>query len=257
MQEIWDSKHAGHVDESFVLPDPSELTDEQVDDILNSAPVQEVVNRIKQSRIDEMKAAEKALQEEGPFKSYLPTFTKHPVKFPPKKESYCATRLVRPRIYEVTLPLNDGIFFVVYFHWLEQKGYTQATCYWGNIFDFTTKSATEPYPGAGYLELSRPFVKKYPHVAGVYGAQDDNKLGEHPYLTTIGWDFQPKEWWLSMRLYKLDFARLLVLGPLDCDDVLEALNTLCDAALAMMRDIQLSDAKQPKQLMNELFGLTL
>ena len=236
------------------IPDPSELTDEQVNEILNSAPVQETLNRIRQSRIDAIDAALKAQNEEGPFKDYLPAFTKHPAKYPPLKESYCATRLVRPRIYEVTLPLRDGTYFVVYFHWLEEKGYTQATCYWGNIFDFTTRSANEPYPGAGYIVLSRPFVKKYPHVASVYGAQENNELGEHPYLTTIGWDHQPKEWWLSLRLYDFDFAELLLLTPLDFDEVLGAIDDLKEAALAMMQDIQRSDAKSPKQLMNELFG---
>jgi len=39
------------------------------------------------------------------------------------------------------------------------------------------------------------------------------------------------------------------------DDVVNALGNLRDAALAMMRDIQRSDAKTPKQLMNELFGM--
>ena len=141
---------------------------------MNSAPVQEVLERIKKSRLTEIEAANKALEEEGPFKDYLPAFTSHPAKYPPMKESYCATRLVRPRIYEVTLPLKDDIYFVVYFHWLEQKGYTQATCYWGNIFDFAQKAAAEPYPGAGYVMLSKPFRKKYPHVASVYGMQEGN-----------------------------------------------------------------------------------
>ena len=57
-----------------------------------------------------------------------------------------------------------------------------------------------------------------------------------------------------MRLYDFDFAKLLLLTPLDFDEVLGAIDDLKEAALAMMQDIQRSDAKSPKQLMNELFG---
>ena len=38
----------------YTLPDPSELSDEEVDRIMNSAPVQEVLERIKKSRLDEI-----------------------------------------------------------------------------------------------------------------------------------------------------------------------------------------------------------
>lgn len=62
---------------------------------------------------------------------FFPAFTKHPANYPPMKESYCASCLVRPRVFEVTLPLDDGLYFIVYFNFLEQNGYTQATCYWG------------------------------------------------------------------------------------------------------------------------------
>ena len=44
-------------------------------------------------------------------------------------------------------------------------------------------------------------------------------------------------------------------GGQDAQVVLDAIDDLRDASLAMMRDIQRSDAKQPKQLMNELFGI--
>ena len=37
-------------------------------------------------------------------------------------------------------------------------------------------------------------------------------------------------------------------------EVIEAIDELKKASLAMMRDIQRSDAKSPKQLMNDLFG---
>jgi len=85
--------------------------------------------------------------------------------------------------------------------------------------------------------------------------QEDNQKCEKPYLTTIGWDFQPKEWWLSMRLYDMDFAKLIIMTPLEMEEVINAIDELKEAALGMMRDIQRSDAKQPKQLMSELFGV--
>ena len=226
----------------------------QLEKLFNSKVVKDTLEMIKKDRLDAMDEAIRAEKEEGPFK-HLPAFTKHPAKYPPLKESYCGTRLVRPRIYEVTLPLDDDQYFIVYFIYMEEKGYTQATCYWGNIFDFAQKAAAEPYPGAGYVMLSKPFRKKYPHVAAVYGMHEDNEDCTSPYLTTIGWDGQPKEWFLSVRLWDFDFARLITLSPLDCPEALDAIDDLRDASLAMMRDIQRSDAKQPKQLMNELFKI--
>ena len=225
---------------------------DELEQVLQSKQFQDVIEKIKKDRMDAMEEAERAEREDGPV-IFLPAITKHPAKYPPKKESYCATRLVRPRIFEVTLPLEDDLFFIVYFNFLEQNGYTQATCYWGNIFDFAQKAAAEPYPGAGYVMLSKPFRKKYPHVAAVYGMHDDNQDCRKPYLTTIGWEHQPKEWFLSVRLYNFDYPKLVTFSPLDCPEVIEAIDELKKASLAMMRDIQRSDAKQPKLLMAELF----
>ena len=226
----------------------------ELEQVLQSKELQDVIDRITKDRMDAMKEAERAEREDGPVK-FLPAFTRHPAKYLPKKESYCATRLVRPRVFEVTLPLEDNLYFIVYFNFLEQNGYTQATCYWGNIFDFAQKAAAEPYLGAGYVMLSKPFRKKYPHVASVYGMHEDNQDCTKPYLTTIGWEHQPKEWFLSVRLWDFDYAKLITYSPLDCPEVIEAIDELKKASLAMIRDIQRSDAKQPKLLMNELFGL--
>ena len=226
----------------------------ELEQVLQSKEFKDVINRITKDRMDAMEEAQRAEREDGPVK-FLPAFTKHPSKYPARKESYCATRLVRPRVFEVTLPLEDGLYFIVYFNFLEQNGYTQATCYWGNIFDFAQKCAAEPYPGAGYVMLSKPFRKKYPHVAAVYGMHDDNQDCTKPYLTTIGWEHQPKEWFLSVRLYNFDYPKLVTFSPLDCPEVIEAIDELKKASLAMVHDIQRSDAKQPKLLMNELFGV--
>ena len=251
----------------------------ELEQVLQSKELQNVIEKITKDRMDAMKEALRAEREDGPIK-FLPAFTKHPAKYPSMKESYCATRLVRPRVFEVTLPMDDGLYFIVYFNYLEQNGYTQATCYWGNIFDFTqkavikreenrmysgfpeceqarpkVKAAAEPYPGAGYIMLSKPFRKKYPHIAAVYGMHDDNQDCTKPYLTTIGWDHQDKEWYLSVRLYNFDYPKLVTFSPLDCPEVIEAIDELKKSSLAMMRDIQRSDAKQPKLLMKELFGI--
>lgn len=239
----------------------------ELEQVLQSKELQDVIEKIKQDRMDAMEKAERAEREDGPVK-FLPAITKHPAKYPPKKESYCATRLVRPRIFEITLPLEDDLFFIVYFNFLEQNGYTQATCYWGNIFDFAQKAAAEPYLGAGYVMLSKPFRKKYPHVAAVYGMHDDRSISDRllptgrknldctkPYLTTIGWDHQPKEWFLSVRLYNFDYVKLVTFSPLDCPEVIEAIDELKKASLAMVHDIERSDAKQPKLLMDGLFDL--
>ena len=226
----------------------------QIEQVLKSKEFKDVIAQITKDRMDALEEAERAQREDGPVK-FQPAFTKHPEKYPPLKESYCATRLVRPHIFEITLPMDDGLYFVVYFIFMEQNGYTQATCYWGNIFDFAQKAAAEPYPGAGYVMLSKPFRKKYPHVASVYGMHEDNQDCTKPYLTTIGWEHQPKEWFLSVRLYNFDYVKLVTFSPLDCPEVIEAIDALKKASLAMVHDIQRSDAKTPKQLMNELFEL--
>ena len=226
----------------------------QIEQVLKSKEFQDVIDQITKDRMDALEEAERAQREDGPVK-FLPAFTKHPAKYPPKKESYCATRLVRPRVFEITLPLEDDLYFIVYFNFLEQNGYTQATCYWGRIFDFAQKAVAEPYPGAGYVMLSKPFRKKYPHVASVYGTNEENEVCTKPYLTTIGWDHQEKEWFLSVRLWDFDYVKLITYSPLDCPEVIEAIDELKKASLAMVYEIQRSDAKQPKLLMNELFGL--
>ena len=58
-----------------------------------------------------------------------------------------------------------------------------------------------------------------------------------------------------MRLYNFDYVKLITFSPLDCPEVIEAIDALKKASLAMMHDIQRSDAKQPKLLMNELFEM--
>lgn len=252
LDEVCEMKTSDECDEDAEDIDKEEK--EQLEKLFNSKTVKDAIEQIKKDRLDAMDEAERAEREDGPVK-YQPAFTKHPAKYPPLKISYCGTRLVRPRIFEVTLPMDDGLYFIVYFHYLEQNGYTQATCYWGNVFDFAQKAAAEPYPGAGYVTLSKSFRKKYPHVSAVYGMQEDNEDCLKPYLTTIGWDGQPKEWFLSVRLWDFDYTRLITLTPLECQEALDAIDALRDASLAMMHDIQRSDAKQPKQLMNDLFGI--
>ena len=232
--------------------DPSEKA--QLEQVLKSPEFKAAMDRITADRLSQLKAAQKAEEEDGPVQ-FLPAITRHPAKYPPREESYCATRLVRPRVFEVTIPLDNGLYFIVYFNFLEQNGYTQATCYWGDVFDFAQKAVSEPYPGAGYVMLSRPFQKKYPHVARVYGMHENNQDCTKPYLTTIGWEHQPKEWFLSVRLYDFDYFKLITYSPLDCPEAMDAIDDLKDASLAMMRDILRSDAKTPKQLMKELFGI--
>ena len=252
MESIQNGKAVDGADDDREEIDPEEKA--QLEQVLKSKEFKDVIDQITKDRMDAMKEAERAQREDGPVK-FLPAFTKHPAKYPSMKESYCATRLVRPRVFEITLPLENDFYFIVYFNFMEQNGYTQATCYWGNIFDFAQKAAAEPYPGAGYVMLSKPFRKKYPHVASVYGMHEDNQDCTKPYLTTIGWEHQPKEWFLSVRMWDFDFAKLITYSPLDCPEVIEAIDELKKASLAMVHDIQRSDAKQPKLLISQLFGL--
>ena len=59
-------------------------------------PLDAVIDMITKDRMDAMEEAQRAEREDGPVK-FLPAFTKHPAKYPPMKESYCATRKIRVR----------------------------------------------------------------------------------------------------------------------------------------------------------------
>ena len=100
--------------------DKDDMTPEEraeLEQVLQSKEFKDAIDRITNDRMDAMKEAQRAEREDGPVK-FLPAFTKHPAKYPPMKESYCATRLVRPRVFEVTLPLDNGLYFIVYFNLL-------------------------------------------------------------------------------------------------------------------------------------------
>ena len=115
MQILLEAIEGGHAidhDEEDDIDDIDPEEKAQLEQVLQSKEFKDVINRITKDRMDAMEEAQRAEREDGPVK-FLPAFTKHPVKYPPKKESYCATRLVRPRVFEVTLPLEDGLYFIV------------------------------------------------------------------------------------------------------------------------------------------------
>ena len=106
LDEVREMESSDSIDDDEKDIDPDEKA--QLEQLLNSKELKDTIERIKQDRLDAMAEAERAEREDGPVK-YLPAFTKHPAKYPPMKESYCATRLVRPRIYEITLPLENDL----------------------------------------------------------------------------------------------------------------------------------------------------
>ena len=57
--------------------DPDEKA--QLEQLINSKAVKDVIEQIKKDRLDAMAEAERAEREDGPFK-YLAAFTKHPAK---------------------------------------------------------------------------------------------------------------------------------------------------------------------------------
>ena len=59
----------------------------------------------------------------------------------------------------------------------------------------------------------------------------------------------------GIKIADFDYVKLVTYSPLDCPEVIEAIDELKKASFAMIRDIQRSDANTPKQLMTEFFGL--
>ena len=220
-----------------------QLTDGHLD--LLTSITEQFVNKKKNE-------IEAAANEQRPL-NLLPALTSNPPEMP-GEDTQIAYKLIRPRVMELTLRLSAERYMVCYF--LMQEGYIHATCNWGDILDFVWNGVEAPYPDADYHEVKRPFRKKYPTIADAFGQKVDNqgKSLPVPYITTIGWEGQPKTWFINYKIYGLDFVDLAMYGPMVNDEYATAIGNLRDLCIKFFKEIMSSDAKSPKAKLKAYFG---
>lgn len=155
---------------------------------------------------------------------------------------------------EVVEQLSAECYLVSYF--LLQEDYIHAVCCWGDVLDFAW-NGVEQSPWDDYIEVKKPFRKKYPHIAQAFGQKTDSRgeLLPEPYITTVGFDHQPKKWWINYKIYGLDFSELALYGPQSAEEYTVALGYFRKMSIRFFHEIMNSDAKKPKALMKEYFGL--
>ena len=205
------------------------------------------------NKLKEINAAGKASDEAKPI-VFRPALTKNPPLIP-EEGRMIAYQLIRPRVMELTLRLSAERYMVCYL--LMQEGYIHVACNWGNILDFVWNGVEHPIPGDEYFEVKRPFRKKYPAIARSFGQRvdDEGKCLPEPYITTLGFDHQPKTWYISYKIYGLEFTDLAIFGPMVDDEYAAAIGNLRDLCIKFFQEIMRSDAKKPKALMQEYFGI--
>ena len=175
----------------------------------------------------------------------LPVFTTNvPLDFP--IEGTFAFNKKTDRQLEVTVRINEHQHFNMDF--LNHDGYIMACCRWGHVLDFS-ENGYDRYEKI----IKRHFQKKYPVISSLYGQHTDT--AEDIHISTIGFEGNPKEWYISMRIYGEKFEDLLHGNPLMNVEFASAVGNLCMASVDVFREIMKSDAKQPKALLKELTGI--
>ena len=101
--------------------------------------------------------------------------------------------------------------------------------------------------------IKKHFWKKYPVISSLYGQHTDT--AEDIHISPIGFEGNPKEWYISMRIYGEMFDDLLHSNLLMNVAFASAVGNLCMASVDVFKEIMKSDAKQPKILLKELTGI--
>lgn len=202
----------------------------------------------------EMEDAEKNV---GKPVSFSPAITANPPQQMEESEVFCQ-KLIRPTVIEAVLRLTNVSYMVFYV--ILQENYIHVACCWDDILDFVWNGVEQPTPWNPYAEVKKYFRKKYPNIASLFGQKEskDGKPLSEPYLTTIGFDHQPKKWWLSMKLYDKtadDFAKWSIYEMTSDDACADILGNLRDACLDIFDEINDSDGKTPKEKMHAYFGV--
>ena len=175
----------------------------------------------------------------------LPVFTTSvPLDFPP--EGTFAFNKKTHKQLEVTVRINEHQYFNMNF--LNHDGYIMACCRWAHVLDF----AENGYDRYEHI-IKKHFRKKYPVISSLYGQHTDT--AEDIHISTIGFEGNPKEWYISMRIYGEKFDDLLHGNLLMNVAFASAVGNLCMASVDVFKEIMKSDAKQPKMLLKELTGI--
>lgn len=173
---------------------------------------------------------------------FSPALTHTPPFYPEPHEERVA-RIIRPHTIEVVTRLDDDLYSVCYLV-DTQAGYVHVCTCWGHVLDFIW-NGMDVNPFDGYYEPKKHFRKKYPRITNLFGQKEDKdgRLLPKPYLTTIGFNYQPKEWFLSYRVYDQDWEKLCMFSALFIDEITNACDELIDASFDICDEIQRSDAK--------------
>lgn len=183
------------------------------------------------------------IKREAPI--LLPVFTTSvPLDFP--SEGTFAFNKKTHKQLEVTVRINEHQYFNMNF--LNHDGYIMACCRWAHVLDFTENGLDRIQ-----MMIKRHFQKKYPVISSLYGQHTDT--AEDIHISTIGFEGNPKEWYISMRIYGERFEDLQHGNPLMNVTFASAVGNLCMASVDVFKEIMKSDAKQPKVLLKELTGI--
>lgn len=121
----------------------------------------------------------------------LPVFTTSvPLDFP--SEGTFAFNKKTHKQLEVTVRINEHQYFNMNF--LNHDGYIMACCRWAHVLDF----AENGYDRYEQI-IKKHFRKKYPVISSLYGQHTDT--AEDIHISPIGFEGNPKEWYISMRIY--------------------------------------------------------
>ena len=175
----------------------------------------------------------------------LPVFTTSvPLDFP--SEGTFAFNKKTHKQLEVTVRINKHQYFNMNF--LNHDGYIMACCRWAHVLDFTENGLDRIQ-----MMIKRHFLKKYPVISSLYGLHTDT--AEDIHISSIGFEGNPKEWYISMRIYGESWEDLQHGNPLMNVTFASAVGNLCMASVDVFKEIMKSDAKQPKLLLKELTGI--
>ena len=175
----------------------------------------------------------------------LPVFTTSvPLDFP--SEGTFAFNKKTHKQLEVTVRINEHQYFNMDF--LNHDGYIMACCRWAHVLDFA-ENGYDRYEQF----IKKHFRKKYPVISSLYGQHTDT--AEDIHISPIGFEGNPKEWYISMRIYGEKFDDLLHGNLLMNVAFASAVGNLCMASVDVFKEITKSDAKQPKVLLKELTGI--
>ena len=180
-----------------------------------------------------------------------PAITKNPPRLL-EDDMLINSKLIRPGLIEAVFPLAEDLYMVSYF--IMQKDCVIACCCLGDLLDFV-KNGVEQRGGVAVLK--KYFRKKYPYLASLYDVKPDSlgKWPANPYLMTIAWESEEPRWYLTEKIYDGDFPSMVYYGVVNDQKALEVLFHFREALDKMWKELDNSDAKAPKAIMKEFFGV--